>query len=105
MTDDLHQAEREVKDADQRSTEAQALIDEAEEIAATPEVTTALKASIQDKRAALASQQRQVESLSSAERSLRKRTKKQRIVFVAVLAVIVCVVVLIALFAFGVLGH
>ena len=64
-----------------------------------------LRESIGDQQAAFVVQQRQVETLEGAERSLRERTKRSRALFVAVAALAVVLLVLVVLLATGVIGR
>lgn len=82
-------------EAAERHDGAQALIDEAEEIHATPEVTAELRESIEGLRAQISDQETVVEGLSEAERGLRARTRRERVAFGAVIIAVALVLVLI----------
>ena len=84
---------------------AQELLDEANDVHATPEKTVELRDSISDQQAAFVVQQRQVEALEGAEKSLRERTKRSRALFVAVAVLAVVLLVLVVLLATGVIGR
>ena len=94
------------RDAAQRDAQkAQELLDEANDVHATPEKTVELRDSISDQQAAFVVQQRQVEALEGAEKSLRERTKRSRALFVAVAVLAVVLLVLVVLLATGVIGR
>lgn len=81
--------------ATKRMTDAQAILDDANEINSTPHLTQQLREIIASDEAALEVQQRQVESLAEAEREVRERTRGQRIVFYVAVAAAALVVILI----------
>ena len=81
-------------EAAERHDAAQALLDEAESVHATPEETVRLRRSIEQQRTDVARQQAEVDSLAEGERSLRTRTRGARL---ALLAAVVGVVVLLAI--------
>lgn len=94
------------RDAAQRDAQkAQELLNEANDVHATPEKTVELRDSISDQQAAFVVQQRQVEALEGAEKSLRERTKRSRALFVAVAVLAVVLLVLVVLLATGVIGR
>lgn len=83
--------------AQERMDAAQALLDEANDIHATPERTVELRERIESTRSALDVQKAEVDSLAKNERELRASTKRQRMIFIGVIAAVA--VLLIALIA------
>ena len=77
--------------------EAQGLLAEAEAIHSTPEETARLAASIGQQEAELAAAQAELEELAAGEKSLRRHTRTQRYVLVAVAAVIVLAIAVAAM--------
>ena len=104
LSNRLRSASKDRDAAQRRAHAAQELLDEANDIHATPQKTAELRDSIRDQQAALAVQQRQVDSLAATEKALRERTKRQRVLFAAVVAVSVVLVALLVLAVTGVLG-
>ncbi|WP_028264520.1 coiled-coil domain-containing protein [Atopobium fossor] len=86
-----------------RRDTAQSLIDEAEDVHATPEVTEELRNTISDTQAAIEVQQRQVQNLERREAKLREKTKQQRTVFIGVTIAAGIVVLLALLFITNIL--
>lgn len=86
-------ASDESSSAQDRIEEARRLIDEAEDVRAHPDVTEALAIQLADNRAAADLQHLQVETLAEEERAVRERTRRQRLVFLAALAVLLVVAV------------
>ena len=80
-------------EAAERHDAAQALLEEAESVHATPEETVRLRQSVEQQRGLVARQQAEVDSLAEGERSLRTSTRGTRL---ALLAAVVGVVVLLA---------
>ena len=82
--------------------DAVALLDEAEDVHATPEETMRLRQSVAQQQIAVSEQQAVVDSLAEGERSLRSRTRGVRLALLAAVAgavalvVIVIVIVLVA---------
>lgn len=89
---------KQLDEAIARRDAAQVLIDEAEDIHATPERTEELRNTICDTQAAIEVQQRQVQNLEKREAKLREKTKQQRSVFIGVLFAASIVILLILLF-------
>ena len=96
------------KDIDARQTEraeqaqvvfdAQALVDEADDIHSTPEVTKNLQDAIATGKVELEKRQREVDALAAEERQLRESTRAQRFLFIGVAAVAIVIIVLIVSF-------
>lgn len=86
--------------ASKRIKKAQEILDDANDIHATPHLTDQLRELIASDEAALEVQQKQVESLAEAEREVRERTRGQRIVFYIAVAAAALVVILILWFIF-----
>ena len=95
------QARKEASDAQARIEVAQELLDEAEEIHATPQDTIALREQVGREQTDLDQQQDAVDELAANERDLRRGTFKQRLILVvgiiAVIAVVIGIVVAIFL--------
>ena len=96
------------KDIDARQTEraeqaqvvfdAQTLVDEADDIHSTPEVTKNLQDAIATGKVELEKRQREVDALAAEERQLRESTRAQRFLFIGVAAVAIVIIVLIVSF-------
>lgn len=96
------------KDIDARQTEraeqaqvvfdAQALVDEADDIHSTPEVTKNLQDAIATGKVELEKRQCEVDALAAEERQLRESTRAQRFLFIGVAAVAIVIIVLIVSF-------
>lgn len=95
---DLQQKQQSHKETHDRLADIQAALDEAHSIHATPEMTRTLYTKIQQETKLLNEYQQTHERLSQHARDLRKRTRLQRVVFVALVLVII-VLVGIALYA------
>ncbi|MBP3883741.1 MAG: hypothetical protein J6D54_02220 [Olsenella sp.] len=96
----IDEANKERIESERLESEAQALLDEANDIHATPEVTQQLKQGIEDGEAALERQESEVNSLAQSERRLREATRAQRFVFIGVaVAVLIVIALLIWFFA------
>ena len=78
----------------ERAGAAEAALEEAREIHATPEVTEQLRHGIQEGESALARQQSEVDSLADTERRLRESTRSKRFLLIGVAVAIVVIVVL-----------
>ena len=83
-------------EAAERHDQAQALLDEAEDVHATPEETERLRGSVEGKRLEVSRQEGVVEGLAQAERDLRARTRRERVVFGAVIVLALALLVLAA---------
>ena len=90
----LEETARAKADAEERAGAAEAALEEAREIHATPEVTEQLRHGIQEGESALARQQSEVDSLADTERRLRESTRSKRFLFIGVAVAIVVIVVL-----------
>lgn len=97
----IRDATKELKAAQDHAKAAQDVLDEANGIHSTPEVTEQLRASVSDQEAALAVAQRETDALAEAERTVRERTRQQRLVFFAIIAVLVVIVAIVLWFTIG----
>lgn len=88
-TREIATIERERNDAEDRIDEIQIILDEANDIHDTPEVTEKLRERITAGQAELERQDREVKDLAQSEKHLRETTRTKRIAFFAVAAVIV----------------
>ena len=93
----LEETARAKADAEERAGAAEAALEEAREIHATPEVTEQLRHGIQEGESALARQQSEVDSLADTERRLRESTRSKRFLFIGVAVAVVVIVVLLVL--------
>lgn len=90
--------EQAAEDARAEASEAQALIDEANDIYAHPEVTETIAARLEADRAEREEQAVEVEQLASTEKAVRERTRGSRARFIgAIVGIVVLVVAVIAL--------
>lgn len=90
--------EQAAEDARAEASEAQALIDEANDIHAHPEVTETIAARLEADRAEREEQAVEVEQLASTEKAVRERTRGSRARFIgAIVGIVVLVVAVIAL--------
>ena len=87
--------EQAAEDAREEASEAQALIDEANDIHAHPEVTETIAVRLEADRAEREEQAVEVEQLASTEKAVRERTRGSRARFIG--AIVVLVVAVIAL--------
>lgn len=85
--------EQQAADAGDEAADAQALLDEANDIHAHPEVTAAIAAQLQSDRASYEAKNAQVEQLAGVEHDVRMRTRGSRVRFIAVIAAIAVVAV------------
>lgn len=99
----MEQAHKEHEDAEARATAAQALLDEAEAIHATPQQTIDLRDQVAREQADLDLQQDEVDTLASGERELRRSTLKQRLTLVA--AIVGAIALAIAIVVAVVMGR
>ena len=81
--------------------EAQGLLDEANGIHATPEVTEALIASVNQQHADIEQQNALIEQLATNEKSLRDSTRGKRVMFIGVIAAAVVLLIVILFLIFG----
>lgn len=90
--------EQAAEDARAEASEAQALIDEANDVHAHPEVTETIAARLEADRAEREEQAVEVEQLASTEKAVRERTRGSRARFIgAIVGIVVLVVAVIAL--------
>ena len=89
--------EQAAEDAREEASEAQALIDEANDIHAHPEVTETIAARLEADRAEREEQAVEVEQLASTEKAVRERTRGSRARFIG--AIVGIVVLVVAVFA------
>lgn len=90
--------EQAAEDARAEASEAQALIDEANDIHAHPEVTETIAARLEADRAEREEQAVEVEQLASTEKAVRERTRGSRARFIgAIVGIVVLVVAVIVL--------
>ncbi len=89
---------KEQAESERRQSEAQALLDEANEIHATPEVTQQLRQGIAEGQASLERQESEVNSLARSERRIRETTRTQRYIFIGAAVAVLAVVVLLVWF-------
>lgn len=87
-----------ISDAAQREQEAQAVLDEANDIHSTPEITTQLKQRILATQKELAEQTAEADKLQSYEQELRHKTREKRLIFIAMAVAIVVIVALVLFF-------
>lgn len=99
---DRRAQEQAAEDAKAEAEDAQALIDEANDIHAHPEVTETIAARLEADRDEREQQAAEVEQLASAERAVRERTRGSRTRFIGaiagIVAVIVAIIVLVVVF-------
>ena len=86
-------ARKERTEAEERIEIAQELLDEAQQIHATPQDTIALRDQISREQADLDNQQDAVDELATSERELRKHTFKQRLILVIAAAVAIVIII------------
>lgn len=91
-------ADKERADAQSKVAEAQRLLDEANDIHATPEVTADLAASIQQGRQELQDRMKNAQRLARDEKHLRESTRKQRFLFIGAIVLAVLIVALVVWF-------
>ena len=103
LRDQIAEQERELKaqeraetDARDEADEAQAAIDEANDIHAHPEATLALAAALERDQAEHAEQANEVEQLAETERSVRERTRGSRLRLIGAIAAIAVTIALVA---------
>lgn len=100
LADQVSAAQKQAKglqdqlNAEQRNlAQAQALLEEAEAIHATPEETESLANKVADNNAAASVQQQQVEALARTEQEVRARTRQSRVRLIVTLIIIAVVVI------------
>lgn len=76
------------------AADAQAIIDEAEDIHAHPEVTEAIHRALEADRAELEDRRKEVNTLAAEEHSIREKTRAPRLKFITVIAAALLVIAL-----------
>ena len=97
----IEDAQTMLRGAEERIKEAQGLLDEANGIHATPEVTEALIASVNQQHADIEQQNALIEQLATNEKSLRDSTRGKRVMFIGVIAAAVVLLIVILFLIFG----
>lgn len=97
----IDDAEDVLRGAEERIGEAQAVLDEANGIHSTPEVTEALLASVNQQQAAINAQKARIDELATSEKSLRESTRGKRFLFIGVIAAAVILLIVILWLIFG----
>ena len=111
IRDQIAAQEKAIKEQDRliageqaEADDAQAVMDEANDIHAHPEITEALEADLERNRAERAEQASEVQELADAERDVRQRTHDSRVRFMGAIGVgaaIVLALIVLAWFIFG----
>lgn len=111
IRDQIAAQEKAIKEQDRliageqaEADDAQAVMDEANDIHAHPEITEALEADLERNRAERAEQASEVQELADAERAVRQRTHDSRVRFMGAIgigAAIVLALIVLAWFIFG----
>lgn len=111
LRDQIAAQEKAIKEQDRliageqaEADDAQAVMDEANDIHAHPEITEALEADLERNRAERAEQASEVQELADAERDVRQRTHASRVRFMGAIgigAAIVLALIVLAWFIFG----
>lgn len=111
IRDQIAAQEKAIKEQDRliageqaEADDAQAVMDEANDIHAHPEITEALEADLERNRAERAEQASEVQELADAERDVRQRTHDSRVRFMGAIgigAAIVLALIVLAWFIFG----
>ena len=111
IRDQIAAQEKAIKEQDRliageqaEADDAQAVMDEANDIHAHPEITEALEANLERNRAERAEQASEVQELADAERDVRQRTHDSRVRFMGAIgigAAIVLALIVLAWFIFG----
>lgn len=111
IRDQIDAQEKAIKEQDRliageqaEADDAQAVMDEANDIHAHPEITEALEADLERNRAERAEQASEVQELADAERDVRQRTHDSRVRFMGAIgigAAIVLALIVLAWFIFG----
>lgn len=97
----IEHAQGVLRGAEDRIKEAQGILDEANEIHATPEITESLMASVGQQKAELDRQRSHIQALAASEKSLRESTRGKRVLFIAVIVAAVVVLAIILWLIFG----
>ncbi len=95
------EARKQAKDAQARMEAAKKLLDEAEQIHSTPQQTIALRDQIAFEQAEYDRQQDAVDELAANERTLRKKTFKQRLILIlgGIAIVVLAIAIAVAIFS------
>lgn len=111
LRDQIAAQEKAIKEQDRliageqaEADDAQAVMDEVNDIHAHPEITEALEADLERNRAERAEQASEVQELADAERDVRQRTHASRVRFMSAIgigAAIVLALIVLAWFIFG----
>lgn len=111
IRDQIAAQEKAIKEQDRliageqaEADDAQAVMDEANDLHAHPEITEALEADLERNRAERAEQASEVQELADAERDVRQRTHDSRVRFMGAIgigAAIVLALIVLAWFIFG----
>lgn len=111
IRDQIAAQEKAIKEQDRliageqaEADDAQAVMDEANDIHAHPEITEALEADLERNRAERAEQASEVQELADAERDVRQRTHDSRVRFMGAIGIgsaIVLALIVLAWFIFG----
>lgn len=111
LRDQIAAQEKAVKEQDRliageqaKADDAQAIMDEANDIHAHPEITEALEADLERNRCERAEQASEVQELADAERDVRQRTRDSRVRFLGAIgigAAIALVLIVLIWFIFG----
>ena len=111
LRDQIAAQEKAVKEQDRliageqaKADDAQAIMDEANDVHAHPEITEALEADLERNRAERAEQASEVQELADAERDVRQRTRDSRVRFLGAIgigAAIALVLIVLIWFIFG----
>lgn len=100
----IKEQDRLIAEEQAEADDAQAVMDEANDIHAHPEITEALEADLERNRAERAEQASEVQELADAERDVRQRTHDSRVRFMGAIgigAAIVLALIVLAWFIFG----
>lgn len=92
---------KERAEAEDGAAAAQKVLDEANDVHANPEVTIELRKTIDQGKEELKERQRTAQRLARDEKSLRAATRKQRYLFVGIVALLVVVVVVVLFMVLG----
>lgn len=97
----IEDAQDVLRGAEGRIEEAQALLDEANDINATPEITESLMASVNQQKAELDQQHAHIQALAASEKDLRDSTRGKRVMFIGVIVAAIVVVAIVLWLIFG----
>jgi chromosome segregation ATPase len=91
-------AEADLQVATDKQAQSQAALDDAHQIHASPQITENLRQRIEKTQASLAQQNAEADKISAHEQALRQSTRKQRLIFIALVVAILILIVLIVFF-------